>query len=224
MPGEPGPYNPLAESNLARQVADAIERQPLRALMPDRFYGSGLYALYYHGDFGLYRPITNSAIPIYVGKAAARSTRIGAVDSGTAKLWGRIAKHARSLDQADNLTAADFFCRYLVTSDVWIVLGEQGLLAEYGPLWNVTLDGFGNNDPGRGRYDQAVSSWDTLHPGRPWVQNLTQPNPLSHAEIEAKVRRALEDRAAGEPVPEHILASDPMDVDAEEGDHPPDLA
>lgn len=35
---------------------------------------------------------------------------------------------------------------------------------------------------------------------------------MSVSAIEARVRGALEDRAAGAPVPEQILASDPMEV------------
>lgn len=31
------------------------------------------------------------------------------------------------------------------------------------------LDGFGNHDPGKGRYEQAKSAWDVLHPGRAWA-------------------------------------------------------
>jgi hypothetical protein len=38
------------------------------------------------------------------------------------------------------------------------------------PLWNVAIDGFGNHDPGRGRYEQAKSDWDVIHPGRPWAE------------------------------------------------------
>jgi len=37
------------------------------------------------------------------------------------------------------------------------------------PLWNSYLDGFGNHDPGKGRYEQAKSEWDVVHPGRIWV-------------------------------------------------------
>jgi Eco29kI restriction endonuclease len=38
------------------------------------------------------------------------------------------------------------------------------------PLWNVAMDGFGNHDPGRGRYEQAKSDWDVIHPGRTWAE------------------------------------------------------
>lgn len=211
MPETPESYNPLDESNLARQVKDAIEREPLLPLPPARFYGSGLYAIYYDGPFDVYAPIRGTNSPIYVGKAAARSTRIGAVAANETRLWDRIRDHAKSIEQAENLSLEDFTCRYLVTSDVWVVLGEQGLLAEYGAAWNVTLDGFGNHDPGKGRYEQAVSAWDTLHPGRAWVTKLTQPNLQSPQQIADVVRAALVARAAGAPVPEHILSEDPLE-------------
>ncbi len=34
------------------------------------------------------------------------------------------------------------------------------------------IDGFGNNNPGRGRYEQRPSAWDMLHPGRMWADRL----------------------------------------------------
>lgn len=54
---------------------------------------------------------------------------------------------------------------------VWIRLTEQVLIAEYQPMWNVVVDRFGNNDPGRGRWNQRCSQWDTLHPRREWAFN-----------------------------------------------------
>lgn len=38
------------------------------------------------------------------------------------------------------------------------------------PLWNTVVDGFGNHDPGKGRYEQAKSDWDVIHPGRAWAE------------------------------------------------------
>jgi len=46
------------------------------------------------------------------------------------------------------------------------------LIEKYKPLWNTVLDGFGNHDPGSGRYKQQVSPWDVLHPGRSWAAKL----------------------------------------------------
>ena len=34
------------------------------------------------------------------------------------------------------------------------------------------MDGFGNHDPGSGRYAQQKSPWDELHPGREWANRL----------------------------------------------------
>jgi Eco29kI restriction endonuclease len=47
---------------------------------------------------------------------------------------------------------------------------EAALIQLHRPLWNTTLDGFGNHDPGRGRYQQAKSDWDVIHPGRAWTE------------------------------------------------------
>ena len=39
-------------------------------------------------------------------------------------------------------------------------------------LWNLKLDGFGNNDPGKGRLLGKRSAWDVIHPGRTWAEKL----------------------------------------------------
>jgi hypothetical protein len=46
---------------------------------------------------------------------------------------------------------------------------EAALIKLNRPLWNTAMDGFGNHDPGSGRYAQAKSDWDVIHPGRPWA-------------------------------------------------------
>jgi hypothetical protein len=60
----------------------------------------------------------------------------------------------------------------LVVDDIWIPLGESLLIEKTKPLWNVVVDGFGNHAPGKGRPEQQLSSWDTLHPGRNWATKL----------------------------------------------------
>jgi len=47
---------------------------------------------------------------------------------------------------------------------------EAAIIRYYRPIWNTQIDGFGNHDPGSGRYNQAKSEWDVLHPGRPWAE------------------------------------------------------
>jgi hypothetical protein len=45
-------------------------------------------------------------------------------------------------------------------------MAERLLIERYRPIWNVCLDGFGLNDPGRER-SPVVSWWDAMHPDRP---------------------------------------------------------
>ncbi len=52
------------------------------------------------------------------------------------------------------------------------------------------LDGFGNHDPGAGRYNQQRSPWDVIHPGPPWAQKL-RPNIRSRDEIPKAIAKFL---------------------------------
>jgi hypothetical protein len=75
-----------------------------------------------------------------------------------------------------------------IESDL-VVPVEAELIRRYAPLWNTVIDGFGNHDPGRGRYDQAKSEWDVLHPGRPWAERLRGESP-SLVQVMDKIRQA----------------------------------
>jgi hypothetical protein len=101
-------------------------------------------------------------------------------------LYNRLAQHAGSVRQAENLNVEDFVCRYLVVDEFWIGLAESLLIESYQPLWNVVLDGFGNHDPGSGRHQGKRPNWDTLHPGRVWSQRL-QASALTVDKIESRV-------------------------------------
>ncbi len=76
-------------------------------------------------------------------------------------LHDRLTKHARSIEQAENLDLRDFSCRWLGLDEVWIGLTEQVMIAEYRPMWNVVVAGFGINDPGKGRTGQRKAQWNT---------------------------------------------------------------
>lgn len=161
--------------------------------------GAGIYAIYYVGDFQLYRSIAlrnregRFDAPIYVGKAVPAGARKGNVGIGEPPgtvLYGRLGEHSKSIDQAENLDLQDFFCRYLVVDDIWIPLGESLLIGRFNPLWNKVVDGFGNHDPGGGRYKQQKSPWDILHPGRPWADKLTGEGKTVEA-IRERVRAAI---------------------------------
>jgi hypothetical protein len=134
------------------------------------FAGTGVYALYYTGSFELYQSLNQ---PIYVGKAVPRGWRQGRNTGQEAReLYQRLKEHQRSLEQINNLQTKDFACRFMVFEEAatdMIGTVEAALIKLYRPLWNTALDGFGNHDPGKGRYAQAKSDWDVLHVGRSWA-------------------------------------------------------
>lgn len=170
-------------------VNDAIDffaGTPIHLLPPpSRFHGPGVYGLYYVGDYELYKPLAklnaNSCIlPIYVGKAVAPGWRkgrsTGSETAETSDLYKRLREHAGTVQQAPSLKIADFRCRFMVMSGVegdLVVPVEAALIRKYRPLWNGVVDGFGNHDPGKGRYAQMNNEWDVLHPGRSWASKLT---------------------------------------------------
>jgi len=196
---EQNPYNPLDKHHLGESVANAILSNPVEPLPPDNdFTGAGIYAIYYFGDFPLYSQIAvqnkggKYNCPIYVGKAIPKGGRRGSLTPTVGRvLYSRVAEHAKSIEQATNLGLEDFVCRYLVVDAIWIPLGESLLIQRFSPVWNTTLDGFGNHDPGGGRRNQQRSSWDVVHPGRGWAERLAE-NKKSESEITESVKTAID--------------------------------
>lgn len=194
------PYNPLDKHRLGKSVADALlARQKAMLGEIETFSGAGIYAIYYSGKFEPYAAISPrpdgppSEIPIYVGKAVPPGARKGnfGLDSDPGQaLFRRLKEHAESIRLATNLEIQDFHCRYLVVDDIWIPLGEALLIAKFSPIWNKIIDGFGNHDPGSGRYNQLRSRWDTLHPGRGWAFKC-QERPETQAQIIEELRAYL---------------------------------
>lgn len=193
------PYNPLSKANLSASVVKALLDRPVVPLAAiPRFNGAGLYLIYHTGEnapFPAYEPLARLGRlekferPIYAGKAVPAGGRRGTVDvdgmAGTS-LWKRLTEHAESIQLVGNLDVRDFQVRHLVVDDTWIGHGEGLLLRHYAPLWNQCLDGFGNHDPGAGRYNQKRSPWDTLHPGRPWAFKCAD-NPKRIPELLAEI-------------------------------------
>ena len=186
----PDPYNPLEKDELARTVEAALLNKQLQRLgaVPE-FLGAGIYALYYDGTHDLYQTIAGTKTPIYVGKAVPSGGRTARNDPSTTgeELWERIAKHRESIGYAEDLDPADFRVHYLITEELFIALAERMMIRTLRPVWNRVVDGFGNNDPGSGRYNQKVSRWDTLHPGRPWVRLMPNPCRYTREQILAMV-------------------------------------
>jgi hypothetical protein len=200
------PFNPLDKRNLGESVAGALLKQPAGPLPPaTKFLGAGIYALYYVGDFAPYKRIADQnrgnkfEQPIYVGKAVPPGARKGGFGLNTAPgpaLLKRLTEHASSIKATTNLQIGHFHCRYLVSDDIWIPLGESLLIERFQPLWNVLIEGFGIHTPGAGRKKQVRSKWDTLHPGRSLAADLP-PNPKSAAQL----KQMIADFFSGKKVP-----------------------
>jgi hypothetical protein len=176
------PYNPLDKLNLGKSVVEALLESAAGLADIQSLDGAGIYAIYYHGPFEPYHNLSarygaNDEAPIYVGKAVPSGSRKGAslTTSSTGRwLFNRISEHRESINSAPNLSVTDFSVRYLVVDDIWIPLGETLLISTYSPIWNVLIEGFGNHDPGAGRYNGLQPLWDVLHPGRAWAAKCRQ--------------------------------------------------
>jgi hypothetical protein len=148
---------------------------------PESFLGTGVYALYYTGSNAKYKKYAELnrlaySHPIYVGKAVPKGWRQSRVSDKEGEqsneLHTRLREHARSITQGKGLEPKDFSCRFVIfEKDGSDMIGtiEAALIKLNRPLWNTLVDGFGNHDPGKGRYEQAKSDWDVIHPGRAWA-------------------------------------------------------
>lgn len=152
---------------------------PVQYLPPQEdFSGTGVYALYYIGRSKYYQVLyeqnrTGYNQPIYVGKAVPRGWRQGRNRNGEGhELYSRLCDHQHSIEAVKNLSLKDFMCRFMILEGAeadLIGAVEAALIRTYAPVWNSCIDGFGNHDPGSGRYNQARSDWDVLHKGRAWA-------------------------------------------------------
>jgi hypothetical protein len=194
------PFNPLDKKNLGASVAEALLTSHVYALgdIP-AFVGAGIYALYYTGKLPCYADNAKLNVdgqfgmPIYVGKAVPSGARKGGgAGTGTYSraLVNRLNEHADSIRAVSNLDIEDFWCRFLVVDDIWIPLGESLIIARFSPVWNSLIDGFGNHDPGKGRYNGMRPRWDVLHPGRLWATKC-RPRGETAADISRDVKTYL---------------------------------
>jgi len=206
------PYDPLDTVNIADSLATRLtEQQPLPLASVPRFLGAGSYAIYYTGGFPTYEPLTQRDSsgypfrPIYIGKADPKGKRTAGQGSNSTatlnpleyepstELHNRLRKHANSIEAASNLDLEDFWCRYLVITPIFAALGESVLISRFMPVWNVAIDGFGNHDPGKGRYGGLVPKWDVLHPGRAWAARC-QPRRETPEQIAKEARQYINER------------------------------
>ncbi|MEZ5939292.1 MAG: Eco29kI family restriction endonuclease [Hyphomonadaceae bacterium] len=180
-------FDPSDPQLVGRFVALALVAQP-RVPMPDlgRFYGSGVYAIYYRGPFEPYAPISGTETPVYVGKVGpvmggARTAR----EQGP-KLIGRLMEHRRNITKAkETLDVADFDCRALVVTTGWEIPAEDYLIQLFKPIWNKETGpvlGIGKHGDAAETRGNTKSPWDTMHEARAWA---TTGDRKSREEIEA---------------------------------------
>lgn len=201
-----GPFNPLDKLNLGRSVAEALLLRPVAPFSETAdLIGAGVYAIYYTGNFAAYAAVVEKnkdeafAQPIYVGKAVPKGARKGGLSFDASKgraLRDRLRQHAASIEEAENIDLSDFHFRSLIVDDIWIPLGENMMIEQFKPIWNLVIDGFGNKDPGKRRATQYRSPWDVLHPGREFAKKLADGGTTAQA-----LETRLEEYFAGQAVP-----------------------
>ncbi|ALZ77320.1 Eco29kI family restriction endonuclease [Rheinheimera sp. F8] len=164
------PSNPEA---VGRVVAMALLSQPKTGLsVIPRFYGAGVYAIYYTGPFSAYAPLSGSDHPIYVGKADPESAKARNPLEQGEKLCKRLKEHLKSIQKATNLDASDFQCRFLVVASGWQEAAERYLINLYKPIWNKETKicyGIGKHGDSADTRGNKRSPWDTMHAGREWA-------------------------------------------------------
>lgn len=175
-------YRNDAFAELVKDAVRFFNGTPVQELPPQvSFLGTGVYALYYTGSNPMYKRYAELNrlaydYPIYVGKAVPKGWRQARVSDSSLtqsrELIGRLREHSRSITLGADLALEDFMCRFVIFEEEgsdMISTIEAALIKINRPLWNTAVDGFGNHDPGSGRYEQAKSDWDVLHEGRTWA-------------------------------------------------------
>lgn len=170
------PTDPNTAGRVVALTLVAQARHPLSEI-PD-FYGAGVYAIYYKGDFGAYGPLSGTDHPIYVGKADPDNQAAkDAVSQGT-KLSGRLNEHAKSIRKATStLNIDDFDCRFLIVQTGFQKSAEDYLINFFKPIWNSETKicfGLGKHGDSSDTRGNKRSPWDTMHPGREWADSSAQ--------------------------------------------------
>jgi len=165
------PANPNVVGRLVGITMIAQPRKPLSRI--ERFYGSGVYAIYYTGGYPVYQAISEREHPIYVGKADPASAASKTAFEQGDRLSNRLNDHRKNISKATTtLKIADFEYRALVVQSGWQEAAESYLIDLFKPVWNSEVGicyGFGKHGDDPGTRANLRSPWDTLHIGRDWA-------------------------------------------------------
>ncbi len=189
-------FDPSNPKIIGRFTALALVAQSRVALSDvGRFYGSGIYAIYYSGDFPTYSPLAGSETPIYVGKAGPATAGARTAHEQGERLWSRLNEHRKNIVKAvSTLKGEDFHARFLVVQSGWETAAESYLIHLFQPIWNKEvkiLYGLGKHGDDPETRANKRSPWDTLHPARAWAVD-TKADARSQERISDDVRNHFE--------------------------------
>lgn len=191
------PSNPKVVGRFVALAMVAQDRHPLAEI--PKFYGSGVYAIYYNGSFPAYQSIRGTETPIYVGQAAPGMSNARTPIEQGAKLCGRLNDHRKNIGKAaSTLDLADFEFRSLVVQSGWETAAEDYLIHLFKPIWNSEtniLYGLGKHGDSASTRANKRSPWDTLHPGRAWAAPTTE-DAKTVGQIEAELAKHFADHPA----------------------------
>lgn len=189
-------FDPSNPETIGRVVALALLSQP-RISMAEipRFYGSGIYAIYYKGSFDAYKSISSKEHPIYVGKADPALPNARSPKEQGEKVCKRLKEHLKSISKAENLSIEEFECRFLVVASGQQEAAERYLISLYRPIWNKETKicyGIGKHGDSATTRGNKRSPWDTMHSGRHWA-GATTSDQVAESEIKNKLKLHFQD-------------------------------
>jgi hypothetical protein len=184
------PSNPKIAGRIMGIALIAQPRKPLVDI--ENFYGSGVYSIYYSGDFDAYRAISKKEHPIYVGKADPADPASRTAEQQGDRLSRRLKDHRRNITKAaGTLRLEDFEYRALVVQTGYQGAAEEFLIHLFKPIWNKEIGicyGLGKHGDAPTTRANLRSPWDTLHLGRDWAHR--DPN-MKDARPKAKIIRDI---------------------------------
>lgn len=148
------------------------EMHRMTDLFHSPFFGSGVYAVYYHGmREKTYRPLSGTETPIYVGKADPKDAYAETVEAQEKALFLRLREHARNI-QKTNLDLSEFRYRSAAIQTGMQAAVEEFMIRLFRPIWNKEIKicfGIGKHGDSATTRANKRSPWDTMHPGRKWA-------------------------------------------------------
>lgn len=201
-------FDPSDPEIVGRMVSLALIAQP-RAPLADvrQAYGSGVYAIYYHGSHPLYAGITGTETPIYIGKADPANHDASTPREQGPRLTGRLLEHAGIITIAEtyarnnglspglhSIQLSDFSCRALVCATNAQLAAENHLIRMFLPIWNRETNacwGLSKHGDSAGTRGNKRSPWHVVHPGKPDFLDARLVDSLTPDEICEKIKAVL---------------------------------